>query len=282
MSKPTVTPPAYLVTQLSSAAPAPQPKTKRGPVDLERLKRDYETDRMTMRELGKLHGISHVRVLHYVKKLGWTRNIARQARALAERRMANPKAKPEEPAVLPATHPVGNLSLVTGDVVTPAVADAAAVLVGVRTRHRQGIERFTLLAQMLLAELEATTERPDLIAEMIKALEPIMDAEECEDTGVIRAAQIVRRRKLEEAVARATSTSSRTKTMKDLTDILKTLIGLERQAHDLDTPGENDDLPAVAPDRTLDPQGHYRWLTSVRERMTPRSGRQHAAAPSRA
>ena len=102
----------------------------------------------------------------------------------------------------------------------------AGVQASIRISHRKDIGRSRALAMRLLEELELQTNQvPELgqLGELMRSPD---------DRGVD---------KLNEVYQKVISLPGRTKTMKDLGDTLKTLIGLERQAFSMDDDPESPD-----------------------------------------
>ena len=92
------------------------------------------------------------------------------------------------------------------------------------------------------------------------ALDALADAKREDGNGVATPALIAN---LTAAVHGATSTSGRAKTIKDLAMAAEKLIALERRAFELDDP-EKCKPPEPAPDRSISPAEHYKWLCAVR------------------
>lgn len=110
------------------------------------------------------------------------------------------------------------------------IATGAQVLAAVQIGHRVDIARGRRLVMRLMAELEDVFERPDLYAMVYDALsdpsEPAIDA-------------------LRDMARLVASLPMRVKIMRDLADAMHKLIGMEREAHGLDTAAGTDGRPLV-------------------------------------
>jgi chaperonin cofactor prefoldin len=105
--------------------------------------------------------------------------------------------------------------------------------------QRADIQRYSKLAQKLLAELEATTDDSGLFAQLGELMidSPDPDCSRAEQARVD---------KLQQAFDKVLAMPGRVDSFKKLTETLKTLIGLERQAFGLadNANGEADKPPA--------------------------------------
>lgn len=186
--------------------------------DWERIEPIYRAGILSLREVAQIGGVSHVSLMKHAKKFGWERDLTAKIHAKAE-------------------------ALVTKQAVTTAVTSERAVterdvidanaarIAEVRGSHRTDITRARTLSMRLLEELEAQTGNPELFQQLFDLVNP---AEGENDAGRERAS------KLQDAFQRTLSLTGRTKTLKDLGDTLKTLIGLEREAYGLDKVAQED------------------------------------------
>ncbi len=183
-------------------------------IDWERIECDYRAGILSLREIAASHpGTSHMAIARKAKAQGWTRDLSAKIKAKAEElvtRRAVTKTVTEEQAV-------------TERQVIEAGAEAIA---SVRLAHRGDIRRARTLAISLLAELEIETG----------------DRELFQDLGeLLRKEDAAGRDRLNDIYHKVISSAGRIDSMKKLSDTLKTLIGLEREAYGLNSdPGSGD------------------------------------------
>lgn len=177
------------------------------PVDWEAVERDYRAGVMSFAEMGKAHGVSKGRISQVATKRGWEQDLSAKIKAKAEAKVNAATVNAELNAKREAT-------------AAETVEIGATVLARVKLSHRTDIARSRTLTMRLLEELEAQTAQ---VPELLQLGELMAKPD---DKGVD---------KLNELYHKIIALPSRTKTMKDLGDTLKTLIGLERQAFGLDS-----------------------------------------------
>ena len=156
--------------------------------------------------------VSHAAIVNHFKKAGIDRDLAAKIRAKADAMVTQ--------------------AMVTGKVTPqPAVPerqvieDNATQIASVRITHRKDIARARSVAANLLTELELQT-GPDAAA-MLADLGELMRSPD--DKG---------QDKLAEIYQKVISLPGRVKTMKDLGDSMRVLIGLEREAYGIE--GDDD------------------------------------------
>lgn len=156
--------------------------------------------------------VSHAAIVNHFKKAGIDRDLAAKIRAKADAMVTQ--------------------AMVTGKVTPqPAVPerqvieDNATQIASVRISHRKDIARARSVAANLLTELELQT-GPDAAA-MLADLGELMRSPD--DKG---------QDKLAEIYQKVISLPGRVKTMKDMGDSMRVLIGLEREAYGID--GDDD------------------------------------------
>ena len=171
--------------------------------------------------------VSHAAIVNHFKKAGIDRDLAAKIRAKADAMVTQ--------------------AMVTGKVTPqPAVPerqvieDNATQIASVRISHRKDIARARSVAANLLTELELQT-GPDAAA-MLADLGELMRSPD--DKG---------QDKLAEIYQKVISLPGRVKTMKDLGDSMRVLIGLEREAFAIGADSDNDqNNPAKALQALLD------------------------------
>lgn len=156
--------------------------------------------------------VSHAAIINHFKKAGIDRDLAAKIRAKADamvtQAMVTGKVTPEP--LVPERQ---------------VIEDNATQIASVRIGHRKDIARARSVAINLLAELELQT-GPDAAA-MLADLGELMRSPD--DKG---------QDKLAEIYQKVISLPGRVKTMKDLGDSMRALIGLEREAYGID--GDDD------------------------------------------
>ena len=175
-------------------------ETKKPAPDWEKIEADYRAGVKSLRQIGTEHGISHVAVDKRAKKEAWPRDLS-----------AKIKAKAAELVNRGAVN--GGLTKATeADVVT----SNAEMQASVHLSHRKYIPLKRQLVAKLFAEVEAQTDNGDLIDELKAALT------RSDASALARIAE------------KMSSLPSRIKGVAELVTAYKTLIGLERQAFNID------------------------------------------------
>lgn len=184
----------------------------RNPVDWESIQNDYRAGIKSLRMMASEYGISHVSIKKRADKEGWSRdlvakiNVAAQAklnRAMANSRVNSEKQVSEKTLVEVAAETQKNIILA----------------------HRRVIARTRVIFMSLLAELEDLTYNKQLFEE----LGEVMNQGDLEQA---------RRHELYNAVIEL---PTRIASAKKLVEILKTLVGLERETFGIDGKTEVDE-----------------------------------------
>lgn len=174
--------------------------------DWEAIESAYRAGVMSLREIASQHDITHGAINKRAKKEGWERNlkekINQKAEALVSKREVSTKVSTEKA--------ISERILIEAN---------AEVIANVRMEHRGDIRRARELANVLFDELSA--ECADVPA--LSKLGDLMFNPD--DNG---------RDKLNEIYHAIISLPERVKSAKALSETLKNLIGLERQAYGLD------------------------------------------------
>lgn len=184
--------------------------------DWERIELLYRAGLLSVREIASSQGITHGAINKRAKRDGWERDLKAKVKAKADALVSK--------------------SLVSTQVSTDTkVAERievdanAQVIANVRISHRTDIGRSRRLLNLLLDELEGLTEEQGTLKELIAQLKDEGEGGEgAEMSDVLALAN------------KMSSLPSRTKTMKDMAETLKTLVALERQAYDLDNASDED------------------------------------------
>ena len=183
--------------------------TKPAAPDWERIEIAYRAGVLTLREIAtQVGGVTEGAIRKRAKRDGWTRDLAAKIKAKADdlvRKESVRKTGTQESSVPAATE-------------REVVDGVAAQQAGVRLKHRRLAARAQELTESLISELESQTGNlPALVAlgEMLRAPN---------ENGAD---------KLNDIYQAVISLPERTKTMKALSETLRNLVGLEREAYNI-------------------------------------------------
>lgn len=154
--------------------------------------------------------VSHAAIIKHFNKNGVPRNLAAKIKAKSD-------------AMVTAAMASKVTEEVTGVTIKrdrDIVDDGAANLTAIRLGHRKDINRFRNLAIKMLDELEGVTDNRDLFEELGELMR------NPDDKGQDRRNDLYQR---------VIDLPSRSKSLKEMSDTLKTLINLERDAYDIVT-----------------------------------------------
>ncbi len=178
--------------------------------DWELIESHYRAGVLSLREIAAAcPGANHVAIARRAKKFGWTQDLS-----------AKIKSKADDIVTRRAV-----TEAVTADraVSDRAVVDANAhAIADVRLSHRQDISRARRLGAKLLDELESLTDEQGTIKALIAQFKE-GDHEDDDAMGDMLA-----------LANKIGALPSRTKTLKELSETMKTLVALERQAYGID------------------------------------------------
>lgn len=165
--------------------------------DWERIELDYRAGLLSVREIAASQGITEGAVRKRAKRDEWSRDLQPKIRAKADDLVRRAEVR----------------TTVRTD---REVVDASAqVIADVRVSHRKDISRARALAMKLLDELEAQTDSGELLEQLEMALSGSDDSPD----ALIRVFQ------------RVTSTAGRIDSAKKLSEAMKVLVGMEREAY---------------------------------------------------
>lgn len=173
--------------------------------DWERIEQDYRAGVLSLREIAEGSGVSHVSIAKRAKREGWERDIAAKAQAKADALVNRAEVNSR----------VNSETSVNERLLIEATAQ---VIADVRMRHRGDIGRAMRLSMMLLAELEGQTNS----LELLEQLGELMRSED--ERGQDRRNDLYNK---------IIATPGRIDSVKKLSETLKNLIGLEREAYGL-------------------------------------------------
>lgn len=178
--------------------------------DWERIEVDYRAGILSVREIAKRQGTSHVLIAKRAKREGWIRDLSAKIRAKADDLVAKQTvAKDKE-----QTSSQKELTAVV-------IAENSEQLASVMLTQRRSVSRAHALCMRLLEELEATTTEPELFAHLGEFLR-----EEGGEAAAKRSA----------AYEKVITLTSRIDNVKKLGETLKNLVTLERDIYGLSNP----------------------------------------------
>ncbi|ELR0646102.1 hypothetical protein R3J16_002049 [Enterobacter hormaechei] len=182
--------------------------------DWEAIETAYRAGVMSLREIASQHGISEGAIRKRAKRDDWSRDLNAKIQQKAEDLVRKQEVRKQ----------VRNETTLTERVLIEATAEVIAT---VRMEHRGDIRRARELTNTLFDELGAQCAD-------VSALERLGDIMfDPDDKG---------RDRLNEIYQKVISLPSRVKSMKDLSDSLKTLIGLEREAYSIENKAETKEV----------------------------------------
>ncbi|MBS7559937.1 hypothetical protein KHO49_16465 [Pseudomonas sp. RC4D1] len=185
--------------------------TEKQPTDWERIEQLYRAGVLSVREIAASCGVSHTAINKRAKANGWDRDLKAKIQAKADSLVSKAEVSTQ----------VSTEALVTERGIVEANAQ---VIANIRMAHRNDIGRSRRLANKLLDELEAMTDENCTLRELIDQLK--------DDEGPAS---------LLEAAEKMASLPGRSKIIKELSETLKTLVTLERQAYDVGSEKPGDD-----------------------------------------
>ena len=180
--------------------------------DWEAIESAYRAGLLSIREIASQHGITHGAINKRAKRDGWERDLKAKIKAKADALVS----KREVSSQVSAEKATSERILIEAN---------AEVIATIRMEHRGDIRRARNIANSLFGELEAQCSDVDALDNLGELMR------QPDDKGQDR---------LNEIYHKVISMPGRVKSMKDLSDTLKTLIGLERQAYDIDGPVGDD------------------------------------------
>ena len=177
-------------------------------IDWEKIELDYRAGVKTLRQIADEHYISHVSINKRAKRDGWVRDLSAKIKAKADDLVTKSLV----------TNEVTNEKRLTEKQI---IDEGATALTNIRLGQRKDIQRSRKIAMSLFDELEHQV--------------GIENVENLEKLGeLLRSDDDKGRDALNDLYMKIISMPGRVKSMKDLSDTLKTLIALERQAFGLD------------------------------------------------
>ncbi|WP_122544401.1 hypothetical protein [Pseudomonas viridiflava] len=189
--------------------------------DWERIEQLFRAGLLSVREIAAACGVSHTAINKRSKAEGWDRDLNAKIKAKADSLVSKREVSTK----------VSTETLATERGIVEANAE---VIADIRLAHRGDISRSRRLTNKLLDELEALTDEQGTIKQLIAQLK---DGDH--DDGEAMADVLALAQKMG-------ALPTRTKTMKELAETLKTLVVLERQAYGLDEKDKSTDTDELS------------------------------------
>lgn len=177
--------------------------------DWERIEQLFRAGLLSVREIAAACGVSHTAINKRSKAEGWDRDLNAKIKAKADSLVSKREVSTK----------VSTEALATERGIVEANAE---VIADIRLAHRGDISRSRRLTNKLLDELEALTDEQGTIKQLIAQLKDGDHEDGDAMADVLALAQ------------KMGALPTRTKTMKELAETMKTLVTLERQAYGLD------------------------------------------------
>ena len=176
-------------------------------IDWERIELEYRAGLLSVREIAASHGITHGAINKRSKRDGWERDLTARIRAKADALVSKAEVSKSVSIEQVATE-------------RQTVEANARVIADVRLAHRNDINRVRNLLLVMLGELESITADNGLFLALGDML--LRPSENGTD-------------RLNELYLKVVGIPSRVDSIKKISETLKTLITLEREAYGLQT-----------------------------------------------
>jgi len=177
---------------------------ERKQVDWESVERDYSAGLLSLREIAAKYGVSHQAIAKRANKGEWPRDLS-----------AKINAKADELVDRSVVDSVVDSKKASEKEIIEVNAQA---IVNIKLAHRGDIRKSKNIVNALFDELELTTDNRELFEQLGELLR--QESESGQD-------------KLNDIYKKCISMPQRIDGVKKLTDALKTMIGLEREAYDI-------------------------------------------------
>ena len=199
-------------------------------IDWDKIEIDYRAGLKTLRVIAEEHGITHGAIRKRAARDEWDRDLSAKIRAKAEALVSK--------AQVPSS--VSKAS--ENEIISICAASQASIIIS----HRKDISKSREIGIKLFRELELQTDNIELY----------------EQLGELMCDPESNRTSLNNLYQKILSTPGRTDTYRKLTESLKTMIGLERQAFGLadNANGEANQSPS---EPGLDPADAYKRMVNV-------------------
>lgn len=177
---------------------------ERKQVDWESVERDYSAGLLSLREIGAKHGVTHGAINKRANRDGWARDLSAKIKIKAD--------------LLVSTEMVSTAVSTKKASEKEIIEVNAQAIVNIKLAHRGDIRKSKNIVNSLFDELESTTDNRELFEQLGEILRQESDSGQD---------------KLNDIYKKVISLPQRIDGVKKLTDALKTMIGLEREAYDI-------------------------------------------------
>jgi hypothetical protein len=187
-------------------------------IDWERVEEEYRAGLLSLREIAGRHSITEGAIRKRAKRDDWTRDLAAKVQARADDLVRRAEVRKNVRVGVSVTERV-------------LIEANAQVIAEVRSTHRGDITRARVLAMAMLAELEMQTGGQEELERMAELLASP------DEKGVDKMTDLFRK---------VISTPGRIDSLKKVSETMKNLITLEREAYGLATAGNEGDRPPAS------------------------------------
>ncbi|WP_297926815.1 hypothetical protein [uncultured Agitococcus sp.] len=178
---------------------------ERKQVDWESVERDYSAGLLSLREIGDKHNVAHQVIARKAKKEEWARDLREKIAKAVDKKIGDKQVGDS----------LGDSKKASEKEIIEVNAQA---IVNIKLAHRGDIRKSKRIVNALFDELELTTDNRELFEQLGELLR--QESESGHD-------------KLNDIYKKCISMPHRIDGVKKLTDALKTMIGLEREAYDI-------------------------------------------------
>ncbi len=178
---------------------------ERKQVDWESVERDYSAGLLSLREIAAKYGVDESGIRYKAKRNGWTRDLSKKIEQRTEDKLRKDLLRSE----LRSENTISEKEIIEVN---------AQAIVNIKLAHRGDIRKSKRIVNALFDELELTTDNRELFEQLGELLR--QESESGHD-------------KLNDIYKKCISMPQRIDGVKKLTDALKTMIGLEREAYDI-------------------------------------------------
>lgn len=178
---------------------------ERKQVDWEGVERDYSAGLLSLRELADKHGTKESSIRYKANQKDWTRDLSKKIEQKTNEKLRKTELRTE----LRSEKAISEKEVIEAN---------AQAIVNIKLAHRGDIRKSKNIVNALFDELELTTDNRELFEQLGELLR--QESESGQD-------------KLNDIYKKCISMPQRIDGVKKLTDALKTMIGLEREAYDI-------------------------------------------------
>ena len=182
---------------------------ERKQVDWESVERDYSAGLLSLREIGAKHGVDEAYIRRKAKTNEWIRDLSKKIQTKVDNLVRKEQVRSDVRSDVRSEKAISEKEIIEA---------SAQAIVNVKLEHRGDIRKSKNIVNALFDELELTTDNRELFEQLGELLR--QESESGQD-------------KLNDIYKKCISMSQRIDGVKKLTDALKTMIGLEREAYDI-------------------------------------------------